>query len=321
MATGILSVAAIRKSFGSLHALDGVSLEIDERSISILIGPNGSGKTTLINVISGLYKPDSGKVIFQGKDVSGLPPYKLYGMGIARTFQIPALFWRLTVLENLLVAEKGNPGESFWKAFDIVGLKSWQNFFRPWRDTSSGWILIRGLGSVKAKFRDNKPAKKLLDPRRIASFAISFLGASMEPWIDFFTPAWQDREKQATRKAAMILRLLGLSRLWNQPAYSLSGGQMKLVEIGRALMTDAKLLLLDEPVSGVNPTLAHEIFARILKLRDELGLTFFIVEHRLDIALKYVDDIFAMALGKIIASGSPDEVMNNPKVIEAYLGS
>jgi len=240
----ILSVRDVTKSFGNLLALDAVSIDVEERKVSILVGPNGSGKTTLINVISGLYKPDTGKVIYQGKDVSGLPPYKLYSMGVARTFQIPALFWRLTVLENLLVAEKGNPGESFLKAFDIVGLKSWQNFFRPWRDTSSGWILITGLESVKAKFRAKKPAK-MLDPRRIASFAIYFLGASMNPWIDFFTPAWEDREKQATRKAARILRLLGLSRLWNQPAYSLSGGQMKLVEIGRALMTDAKLLLLD----------------------------------------------------------------------------
>ena len=109
--------------------------------------------------------------------------------------------------------------------------------------------------------------------------------------------------------------------MWNHPAYLLSGGQMKLVEIGRALMSEARLLLLDEPVSGVNPTLAHEIFSRILKLRDEFGLTFFIVEHRLDIALRYVDDIFAMALGKLIASGSPNEVMSNKKVIEAYLGS
>jgi len=100
----------------------------------------------------------------------------------------------------------------------------------------------------------------------------------------------------------------------------LSGGQLKLVEIGRALMSDAKLLLLDEPVSGVNPTLAHEIFSRILKLRDELGLTFFIVEHRLDIALSYVDQMFAMALGRIIASGPPDDVLSNKTVIEAYLG-
>src|SRR6266542_1156998 len=160
----------------------------------------------------------------------------------------------------------------------------------------------------------------MIDPMRIVIFTIYVLGASMNPWIDFFTPAWEDREKQATRKAARILRLLGLSRLWDRPAYSLSVGQMKLVEIGRALMSDAKLLLLDEPVSGVNPTLAHEIFSRILKLRDELGLTFFIVEHRLDVALKYVDEMFVMALGRLIASGLPDEVMNNKKVIEAYLG-
>ncbi len=263
MATGILSVAAIRKSFGSLHALDGVSLEIDERSISILIGPNGSGKTTLINVISGLYKPDSGRVLFRGKETTGLPPYELYTLVLARTFQVPALFWKLTVLENLLVAARNNPGERFFKSVLPSGFRSW-----------------REIG----------------------------------------TPIWERSEKQAVQKASRILNLLGLSRIWNQPSYLLSGGQMKLVEIGRALMSDATVLLLDEPVSGVNPTLAHEIFSRILKLREELGLTFFIVEHRLDIALRYVDNMFAMALGRVITSGAPDEVMKDKRVIEAYLG-
>src|SRR5690348_11121434 len=111
----ILSINEVSKSFEKLRALDNVSMEIAERKISILIGPNGSGKTTLINVISGLYKPDSGRVLFQGRDATGLAPFKLYGLGLARTFQIPALFWKLTVLENLLVAEKGNPGENFIK--------------------------------------------------------------------------------------------------------------------------------------------------------------------------------------------------------------
>src|SRR6266567_4310675 len=249
MAANILSVRKVVKSFGSLRALDDISLDMEPRKIGILIGPNGSGKTTLINVVSGLYTPDSGNILFEGNEVTGLPPYRLYGMGMARTFQIPALFWKLTVLENLLIAEKGNPGETFLKS------------------------LIRRF--------------------------------------------WRGSEEHATEKASRILELLGLSRVWDQPAFNLSGGQMKLVEIGRALMSDARLLLLDEPVSGVNPTLAHEIFSRILKLRDELGLTFFIVEHRLDIALKYVDEIFAMALGKLIASGLQDgklhrEARRNP---------
>ncbi|HZY95314.1 MAG TPA: ABC transporter ATP-binding protein [Candidatus Bathyarchaeia archaeon] len=249
----ILSVGNVRKSFGNLRALDGISLDVARRRVTILIGPNGSGKTTLINVVSGLYKPDEGSVSFNGKDVTGYPAHRLYRMGMGRTFQVPALFWKLTVLETLLVAEKGNPGESFLKSF--------------------------------------------------------------------FKEFWKEGETQATRKAARILHLLGLSHLWNQPSYNLSGGQMKLVEIAKALMSDAELLLLDEPVSGVNPTLAHEIFAKILKLRDQLGLSFFIVEHRLDIALKYVDEIFAMALGKVIAFGSPEDVMKDKRVIEAYLGA
>lgn len=320
MPTDILSVRDIRKSFGNLHALDGVSLDVLERKITILIGPNGSGKTTLINVISGQYKPDSGKILFQGHDATGLPPYELYEKGLSRTFQIPALFWKLTVLENLLVAEKKNIGESLLWSNLPVGFRSRKDFFRPLFDGSAGRLLIDTIRSVKPLLRNRSLLRRIFLEKKLVAFAKLVTTKSFKPWRDFFVPSWREAERRSTEKASRILDLLGLTRAWNQPAYLLSGGQMKLVEIGRALMSDAKLLLLDEPVSGVNPTLAHEIFARIIKLRDELGLTFFIVEHRLDIALRYVDQMFAMAMGRVIASGSPDEVMKDRAVIEAYLG-
>lgn len=203
-------------------------------------------------MITGFHHPDSGEVEFNSTDITGWQPHELYNIGIARTFQIPALFWKLSVLENLLVAEKRNPGESFSK----------------------------GL----------------------------------------FRRFWEPQEEAAAEKAAKILEMLGLSDHANDPASKLSGGQMKLLEMGRALMSDAKLLLLDEPVSGVNPTLAHDIFSKIIRLRDKSGVSFLIVEHRLDIAMKYVDHMDAMALGRLIASGKPNEVVSDPRVVEAYLG-
>lgn len=249
----VLEVRELRKSFGNLSALDGVSLDVEPETVNILIGPNGSGKTTLINNISGFYKPDSGKVLLEGKDITGLPPYKLYAMGLGRTFQIPNLFWKLTVLENVLVAAKDNPGESFLRS-------------------------LRKGGWVKA-------------------------------------------ETDATEKATRILELLGIGKMWDVRSNTLSGGQMKLLELARALMSGSRLILLDEPVSGVNPTLAHEIFARILKLRDELGVTFLVVEHRLDIALSYVDTVTAMAFGKVIAAGKPEVVIADKQVVDSYLGA
>lgn len=251
--TAFLEIKNLSKSFGNLRALDEVSLDIEAKKVTILIGPNGSGKTTLINAVSGFYRPDSGNVTFDGQDITGLPPYKVYGLGLARTFQIPNLFWKLNVLENVLVAEKGNPGEGFMRAL--------------------------------------------------------------------FKKRWVKNETDATERALKLLELLGLSKVWDNTAQKLSGGQMKLLEMGRVLMSGAKLILIDEPISGVNPTLAHEIFGRILKLRDDLGVTFVIVEHRLDIALTYVDTVAAMAFGKVVAVGKPDLVMADPKVIEAYLGA
>jgi branched-chain amino acid transport system ATP-binding protein len=249
----ILQVTDVEKSFGRLRAIDGVTFGLAEKKITILIGPNGSGKTTLVNVISGFYKPDSGDVSYKSKKITGWPPHRISRAGIARTFQVPTLFWKLNVLENLLVADKDNVGEGFLRA----------------------------------------PFKGL----------------------------WKRDEEVSTERAVRILKLLNLSNQWNKQANTLSGGQMKLLEMGRALMSGAELLLLDEPISGVNPTLAHEIFGTMVKLRDELGVTFLIVEHRLDIALGYVDLVLAMAYGKLVSSGTPQAVISDPRVIESYLGA
>src|ERR1700730_562624 len=247
-----IEVQNIHKSFGNLHALDDISFGTREKSLTILMGPNGSGKTTLINVIDGLYKPDSGKVYYREKDITGYPPHEIYRQGLARTFQIPSLFPNLTVLENAMVAKKDHPGENFAKSL------------------------------VKR--------------------------------------TWIEEEESTTERAFEVLALVGLSHMWDKRASVLSGGQLKLLEIGRALMSSASVILLDEPISGVNPTLAHEIFSTLIRLRDNYGITFLIIEHRLDIALAYVDEVIAMAYGKLLIAGTPQEVTSDKRVIDAYLG-
>ncbi|HDI46649.1 MAG TPA: ABC transporter ATP-binding protein [Candidatus Methanomethylia archaeon] len=247
-----LVVEQLKKRFGGVVALDGVNLRILDKSVTMIIGPNGSGKTTLINVISGLYKPDRGRILFNGLNITGWPPYKVYSAGVVRTFQVPAVFAKLTVLENLLIAARSHPGEKL----------------------------------------------------TVAPFKLK----------------WSKYEEELVEKAFHIMQLLNIDHLWNQPASSLSGGQMKLLEIGRALMSSPKVVLMDEPIAGINPALAHMIFNHILELRKQLGLTFLIVEHRLDIALKYVDYVYAMASGKVICKGEPKDVVNDPTVIRSYLG-
>jgi branched-chain amino acid transport system ATP-binding protein len=138
--------------------------------------------------------------------------------------------------------------------------------------------------------------------------------------ISLFKSLWIDDERKTAEEAFKVLEIVGLTQMWDQPASVLSGGQMKLLEIARALMTGAQTILLDEPISGVNPKLAHEIFAKLVKLRDDYGITFFIIEHRLDIALGYVDKVVAMAYGRFLTSGSPQEVTSDKRVIDAYLG-
>ncbi len=247
----IIKVDNVYKFFGGLKALDGVSLNVKKETLTMIIGPNGSGKTTLLNVISGFLKPEKGRIYYKNTDITGMPPHIINKVGLVRTFQIPHPFTNLTVLENLLVASRFNPGESFLRA----------------------------------------PIKR----------------------------SWIKKEREDVEKAFNILKSLKLDHLWDQQSSKLSGGQLKLLEIGRALMNDAETLLMDEPAAGVNPTLAHEIFQQIKELIKNKKLTFLIIEHRLDIALQYVDYVYAMARGRVLAKGKPEEVVNNPMVIESYL--
>ena len=247
-----LKIQGLTKSFGGLIAVDDVNLNLKENLMTILIGPNGSGKTTLINCVTGFYQPDKGKVWLHGKDITGWPPHKVYEEGLVRTFQIPIPFQKLTVLENLLTAYRGNPGESF-------------------------------ITALRRK-------------------------------------SWIDQEKKASEKAFEFLRLLAIDHLWDKPATELSGGQMKLLEAGRGLMSGAKIILMDEPAAGIYPKLAHEVFNKLSETKEKLGVSFLIIEHRLELILPYVDQAYAMANGRIIAKGKPEDVLNTPVVIESYLG-
>jgi len=248
----ILSISGITKHFGGLTVLDGIDMEIEQGKLYQLIGPNGSGKTTLINLVSGLLKPDGGKIIFDGTDITQKGLFDTYKTGLVRTWQIPQPFNSLTTMENFLISSSGNSGESFL----IAPLKS----------------------------------------------------------------KWKNDEKRIADKAMKIMEMISLVETKDTKSQNLSGGQQKLLELGRAMMSDASMILMDEPIAGVNPTLAHEIFKKISSLCKKQKITFLIVEHRLDIALQYADHVFAMNRGKFIAQGSSDDVIKHPKVMESYLG-
>jgi branched-chain amino acid transport system ATP-binding protein len=138
--------------------------------------------------------------------------------------------------------------------------------------------------------------------------------------LSLFKPTWENNEVNAVRRAAELLRVLGLRHVWNMPANTLSGGELKLLEIGRALMCGAETILLDEPVGSIDPKLCHRIFSHVLRLRDELGLTFLVIEHRLEVAAQYADHVFAMDRGQLVTEGTAEEVFEDPRVITAYLG-
>lgn len=248
----LLELKNVGKDYGGLRAVDDVSFQAPAGAIVGLIGPNGSGKSTLINLIAGSTALSAGRIVFDGADISALTSDQVFRRGIARGYQEPSLYFKMTALDNALLPVKGQRGEQPWHA--------------PWRGR------------------------------------------------------WQAQEEANARAASEVLAQVQLLQQYDTLASDLSGGQMKLLEIARALMGEPKLLLLDEPTAGVAPKLAYEIFQQISRLRAEQGITFLIVEHRLEILFDFVDRVYVMHLGKLLAAGTAAEIAANETVREVYFG-
>jgi branched-chain amino acid transport system ATP-binding protein len=250
----MIEVKDLHMHFGGIHAVDGVSLSIEEGRITGLIGPNGAGKTTLFNVIAGVYAPTSGKVYLDGEDITGLKPHELCARGMLRTFQIAQEFTTLTVRENLMMVPCDQSGESL--------LDSW------------------------------------LRPKLVRS-----------------------EEERVRAKADEVIEFLEITQVADELAGNLSGGQKKLLELGRTMMVDAKIVFLDEVGAGVNRTLLKTLGDAILRLQRERGYTFCMIEHDMDFISRLCDPVIVMAEGAVLAQGSAEDVKANEHVIEAYLGT
>ncbi len=252
--TALLELDAVTKRFGGLVAVSDVSLSVMPGQIYSLIGPNGAGKTTVFNLISAVFRPSSGRILFGGRDLTRMPTYALARLGIARTFQNLAVFKHETVVNNLLVG-------------------------------------------MHTHLRT--------DPLSAA----------------FFWGRARREEIRARERVEEIIEFLEIEDLRDHTVGTLSYGQQKRVELGRALAISPKLLLLDEMVSGMNQEEREDIARFILDLKDELGMTVFMVEHDMGIVMDISDHVCVVNHGRKIAEGTPKEIAANPAVVEAYLGS
>lgn len=240
----LLQTQVLSKSFGGIKAVDNCTFGVEAGSITALIGPNGAGKTTVFNLVSGLLKPDSGSISFNGESIAGLQPHQVTRKGISRTFQISRDLQEMTLLENLIV---------------------------------------------------QSPTK---------GFSDLFQGSMLE----------HEREH-----AMELLDFVGITHLADEQSKNLSYGQKKLMEFAATLMTEPRLILLDEPAGGINPALLEDIIERIQTL-NKRGITFLIVEHNMDVVMNLCDPVIVMAYGTVLAQGAPDDIQNNEEVLEAYLG-
>jgi len=248
----LLSVRGVGKHFGGLHVLEDVSIEVPGGAIFALIGPNGAGKTTVFNLVTGLLKPSTGSIAFEGRDLAGIPPHQITRLGIARTFQNIRIFPDMTLLENVMVGRH-----------------------------------------------------HLLDYGGLA--------------LLFATPAFREAERRSRERALELLSWVKLDHKAEATADNLSYGEQRKLEFARALATEPKLLLLDEPVAGMNPSEKAVLMEEIRNIRDR-GYGVFLIEHDMRFVMNLCDRVAVLNFGRIIAEGPPDEIRTHPDVIEAYLG-
>ena len=250
----LMVVEALRKEFGGLVAVNNVDFTVPRGKVVSLIGPNGAGKTTFFNMLTGVYKPTAGRIVFDGVDVTGKPPHAITERGVGRTFQNIRLFQNMTALENVLVGMH-------------VRLKG--NLFEA---------ILR-------------------------------------------TPRVKREEVEARDRARELLEYSGLRRKDGVIGRNLSYGDQRRLEVARALATQPKLLLLDEPTAGMNPQETADFTAFVARLREEQRISVLLIEHDMRVVMGVSDRVTVLDYGEKIAEGTPEEIQKNERVIEAYLGA